>query len=155
SYSPDLGALLQPGTHTLSVTFTPTDTANFTSSSVTWTATLNVLMPTPATVPGGVSNAAPLGVAPQGVFLASVAPQGTPVVGPVVVFNDLVYFGRKAFQLRDRHGHSVRLSLQVLYLPTGQTVVVLGGGTGGLNWHDLMAGKCVLTIDGRQVFVAS
>jgi hypothetical protein len=31
-------------------------------------------------------------------------------------------------------------------------VVVLNGSTGQLNWRDLLAGKCVLTIDGRQVF---
>jgi hypothetical protein len=113
----------------------------------------------PPIVPGSVIASVPPGVAPaapalQGVFLAGVAPQGTPVLGPVVVFNDLVFFGRKAFQLRDRHGHSVRLRLQVLYRPTGQTVVVLSGSTGQLNWRDLVAGKCVLTIDGRQVFDA-
>jgi hypothetical protein len=159
AYSPDSGAVLQPGTHSLSVTFTPTDTTNFTSNSVTRTAILTVLMPTPASVPGSGSTAAQLGVVPampalQGAFLASVAPPGTPVLGPVVVFNDLVYFGRKVFQLRDRHGHSVRLKLRVFYLATGQTVVVLSGSKGRLNGHDLLAGRCVLTIDGRRVFDA-
>jgi hypothetical protein len=116
SYTPAAGTVLGAGSHTLSVTFTPTDTADY--DSVTRTATLNVLTPTPATAPGSVSISGQLGVVPavpalQGVFLARVAPQGTPVLGPVVVFNDLVFFGRKALQLRDRHGHSVRLRLQV------------------------------------------
>jgi hypothetical protein len=88
----------------------------------------------------------------HGVFLASPAPQGTQVVGPIVVFNDPVFFDIEAFHLRSRHGHSIRLQLQELYLATGQMVVVLSGSAGQLNWRDLVAGKCVLTIDGRQVF---
>jgi hypothetical protein len=139
---------LGTGAHALTANFTDS-TTHFAPSTATGTLQVSPAPVTPALVPGSVSNsAAPV---PQGVFLAGVAPQGTPALGPIVVFNDLVYFGRKAFQLRDRHGHTLRLRLQVLYLPTGQTVVVLGG-TGGLNWHDLVAGKCVLTIDGRQVF---
>jgi hypothetical protein len=151
SYNVAAGTILGVGTHTLFVTFTPADTADY--QSVTTSVQLSVVPAVQAV------SADPLGVVPvapalQGVFLASVAPQGTPVVGPVVVFNDPVFFGRKALQFRDRHGHSVRLRLQVFYLPTGQTVVVLGGSTGELNWRDLLAGKCVLTIDGRQVFDA-
>jgi hypothetical protein len=135
SYSVAPGAILAPGVWTLTVTFTPADSADY----------------------HGVSTSVQLGVVPavpalQAAFLAGVAPQGTPAIGPVVVFNDPVFFGRKALQLRDRHGHSVRLRLQVLYLPTGQTVVILSWGTGRLSQHDLVAGKCVLTIDGRQVF---
>jgi hypothetical protein len=37
SYSPPLGAVLQPGTQTLSVTFTPTDTTDYTSPTATTT----------------------------------------------------------------------------------------------------------------------
>src|SRR5262249_52426817 len=106
-----------------------------------------------------VSASVQLGVVPavpalQAAFVADPPGQAPPVIGPIVVFNDPVFFGRKAFQLRDRHGHSMRLPLQVLYLPTGQTVVLLSCSTGQLNWRDLVAGKCVLTIDGRQVFDA-
>ena len=88
----------------------------------------------------------------QAAFVASLAPQNAQVIGPIVVFNDPVFFDIEAFHLRSRHGHSIRLQLQELYLATGQTVVLLSGSTGRLNWHDLVAGKCVLTIDGRQVF---
>src|SRR5262249_797575 len=45
AYSPDLGAVLGAGSHTLSVTFTPTDTADY--DSVTQTATLTVQKATP------------------------------------------------------------------------------------------------------------
>jgi hypothetical protein len=90
----------------------------------------------------------------HGVFLARLAPQDTQVVGPIVVFNDPVFFDIEAFQLRDRHGHGVRLQLQELYLATGQMVVVLSSSTGQLNGRDLVAGEYVLTIDGRQVFDA-
>jgi hypothetical protein len=160
AYTPAGGTLLDVGTQTLSVLFTPTDRLNYETATASVPLTVGPALPNItlsnsssviASVPPGVAPAAP---ALQGVFLAGVAPQGTPVVGPVVVFNDPVFFGRKALQLRDRHGHSVRLRLQVFYLPTGQTVVVLGGSTGGLNWRDLVAGKCVLTIDGRRVFDA-
>jgi hypothetical protein len=88
----------------------------------------------------------------HGVFLASPAPQDTQVVGPVVVFNDPVFFDTEASQLRDRHGHGIRLQLQELYLATGHMVVVLSGSGGQLNWHELVAGEYVLTIDGRRVF---
>jgi hypothetical protein len=47
-YSPTAGAVLSPGAHTLSVTFTPTDTADYNSNRVTLTVTLNVLAPAPA-----------------------------------------------------------------------------------------------------------
>src|SRR5262249_57879295 len=45
AYSPAAGTVLGAGSHTLAVTFTPTDTANYTS--VSQTATLNVLKATP------------------------------------------------------------------------------------------------------------
>jgi hypothetical protein len=137
SYSVPAGTILGVGPRTLFVTFTPADTADY--HSVTLSVPLDVVPAVPTL---------------QAVFLADPPAQGRPVIGPVVVFNDPVFFGRKAFRLRDRHGHSIRLKLEVLYLATGQTVVVLSGSTGRLNWHDLLAGKYVLTIDGRQVFDA-
>jgi hypothetical protein len=88
----------------------------------------------------------------QAVFLASLAPQDTQVLGPVVVFHDPVFFDSTAFQLRSGHGHSIRLKPQELYLATGQMVVVLSSSTGQLNWRDLVAGKYVLAINGGQVF---
>jgi hypothetical protein len=135
SYSVAPGTILGVGTQTLVVTFTPTDTADYRSVSTS--------------VQFGVVPAVP---ALQAAFLADPPAPATPVIGPVVVFNDPVYFGRKAFQLRDRHGHSIRLKMQVFYLQTGQTVVVLRYGKGQLSWHDLVKGKDVLTINGRQVF---
>jgi hypothetical protein len=135
SYNVAPGTILGVGPQTLFTTFTPADTADY--QSITLATQLNVDPAVPAL---------------QAVFVGAPAAAGTQVVGPVVVFNDPVFFGRKAFQLRDRHGHTLRLQLEAFYLPTGQTVVVLGYGTGGLNWHDLVAGKYVLTIDGRQVF---
>jgi hypothetical protein len=135
SYNVAPGTILGVGTQTLVVTFTPADQTDYRS------VTLSV----------------PLGVVPavptlQAVFLTDPPAQATPVLGPVVVFNDPVFFGRKAFRLRDRHGHNMRLHLQGFYLPTGQTVVLLSGSKGQLNWHDLVAGKCVLTINGQQIF---
>src|SRR5262249_47262454 len=47
AYGPAAGAVLSPGAHTLSVTFTPTDTADYDSNSVTQPATLDVLKATP------------------------------------------------------------------------------------------------------------
>jgi hypothetical protein len=138
--------------------------ANGTAGSYAVTADASGAAPVNATltnrlpiVPGSVSADVQLGVVPtvpalQAAFVASLAPQNAQVIGPIVVFNDPVFFGRKAFQLRDRHGHSVRLHLQGFYLATGQTVVVLGWGRGQLNWRDLVEGKYVLTIDGRRVF---
>jgi hypothetical protein len=52
AYSPADGAVLSPGAQTLSVTFTPTDTADFTGNSVTLTVTLNVLAPPPTVTLG-------------------------------------------------------------------------------------------------------
>jgi hypothetical protein len=123
----------------LRVSFTPTDTTDYFAASGSALLTVDQ-----ATLTVTATDAA--------VFLADPPAQLPRVIGPVIVFNDPVFFGRKAFRLRDRHGHTMRLQLQVLYLVTGQTVVILSGSTGGLNWRDLAAGKCVLTIDGRQVF---
>jgi hypothetical protein len=46
AYSPDVGAILNAGTHTLAVTFTPTDTANYTSATAS--VTINVGRATPS-----------------------------------------------------------------------------------------------------------
>jgi hypothetical protein len=121
------------GSDILATAFTPADTADYTSAN-------------PEDIVSGTVPTL------HGVFLASLAPQDTQVVGPIVVFNDPVFFDSKAFQLRSRHGHRIRLQLQELYLATGQMAVVLSGSTGQLNRHDLVAGKYVLTIDGREVF---
>jgi hypothetical protein len=64
AYSPDFGTVLGAGMHTLSVTFTPTDTADY--NSVTQTATLNVLKATPTGTwanPAAIVSGTPLGAA--------------------------------------------------------------------------------------------
>src|SRR5262249_10571980 len=92
AYLPSAGTLLDVGTQTLSVLFTPTDRLNYETATASVPLTVGPALPNItlsnsssviASVPPGVAPAAP---ALQGVFLAGVAPQGTPVVGPVVVF---------------------------------------------------------------------
>jgi hypothetical protein len=46
AYSPDFGAVLGAGTHTLDVSFTPTDTANYTSASASVQLTVDKATPT-------------------------------------------------------------------------------------------------------------
>ncbi|MGA9072352.1 MAG: AAA family ATPase [Terracidiphilus sp.] len=86
AYTPSLGEMLPAGTHTLSVTFTPNDTAGYTTAQATVTlvvtkATPAIVWPTPAPIPYG----APLG-AEQ--FNATSAIPGkfatTPAVGEVL-----------------------------------------------------------------------
>jgi sugar lactone lactonase YvrE len=52
SYNPALGTVLTPGTHTLTVTFTPTDTFNYSSSS----AQVNLVVGTPASRLANIST---------------------------------------------------------------------------------------------------
>jgi hypothetical protein len=59
SYSPAPGALLTAGSHTLTVTFTPTDTTDYTSTAASVTLTVNkatpaISWPTPAAIDLGV-----------------------------------------------------------------------------------------------------
>ncbi|MGD0941559.1 MAG: DUF4329 domain-containing protein [Terracidiphilus sp.] len=60
SYSPALGAILHPGSYTLSVTFTPTDTTDYSSTISTVGLTVNQATPpivwsTPANIPTGTA----------------------------------------------------------------------------------------------------
>ncbi len=60
TYSPALGAVLTAGQHTLSAVFTPTDSADYSSTVATVTLTVNratpvITWPTPATVPTGTT----------------------------------------------------------------------------------------------------
>src|SRR5262249_14233361 len=75
SYSVPLGTILGAGTHTMFVTFTPADSADYRSVTIATQLDVNLAVP-----------------ALQAAFVASPTPQGTTVVGPVVVFNDPVYF---------------------------------------------------------------
>jgi hypothetical protein len=76
AYSPDTGAILEPGTQTLAATFTPTDTADW--NTVEATAQVNVTTTVP---PITTSTAGKLTVAPGG----SAAITGGTVSGPVTV----------------------------------------------------------------------
>jgi hypothetical protein len=89
SYSVAPGAILGVGSHTLLVTFTPADTADY--RGVSTSVQLDVLLPVPA-----------LRVA----FVGDPPAPGGLALGPAVVFNGPVFFGRQAFRLRDRHGHA-------------------------------------------------
>ncbi|MFZ1083824.1 MAG: AAA family ATPase, partial [Terracidiphilus sp.] len=86
SYSPSLGEMLSAGTHTLSVTFTPNDTAGYTTAQATVSlivtkATPAITWPAPAPIPYG----APLSAAQ---FNATASISGkfsyTPAVGEVL-----------------------------------------------------------------------
>ena len=64
AYSPAAGTVLNAGSHTLSVTFTPADTANYTTATAS--VTLNVAKATPAITwpnPAGILYGPPLGAA--------------------------------------------------------------------------------------------
>jgi len=69
SYSPAAGAVLTAGSQTLTVTFTPTDTTDYTTASSTVTLTVNkatpsITWPTPSAIPYGTPlNAAQLNAA--------------------------------------------------------------------------------------------
>jgi hypothetical protein len=74
-YSPALGTVLAPGSHTLSVAFTPTDKADFTTASATVTLQVN-----------------------QAAALTSPAPSST-LAGPSVTFTWSAGMGATAYQL--------------------------------------------------------
>jgi Flp pilus assembly CpaE family ATPase len=63
-YTPSLGEMLAPGTHTLSVAFTPNDTASYTTAQATVQLTVNKATPTIAWLaPAPISYGAPLSAA--------------------------------------------------------------------------------------------
>ena len=58
AYTPDIGVVLNAGSNTLSVTFTPTDTTNYTTATASVTLVVNkatpvITWPTPAPIPFG------------------------------------------------------------------------------------------------------
>ena len=63
AYNPAAGTVLTAGTHTLSVTLTPTDTANYTTATASVTITINqaappIVWPTPAAITYGTALSA-------------------------------------------------------------------------------------------------
>jgi hypothetical protein len=61
AYSPSVGTALSVGSQTLSVTFTPTDTTDYTTATVTTTLTVNKAVPTISwAAPAAITYGAPL-----------------------------------------------------------------------------------------------
>lgn len=89
SYSPAAGTVLGTGQHTLTVTFTPTDTVDYTSATAN--VTLTVI---PITVTLGLtSNANPVFMANAVTFTVSIATQVTAPTGTVTFYDNGTQIG--------------------------------------------------------------
>jgi Flp pilus assembly CpaE family ATPase len=80
-YTPAAGELLPPGTHTLSLTFTPVDSLNYTTAQATASMIINEKTPTAITwaAPSAIAYGTPLGAAQ---FNATASAPGTFVYAP-------------------------------------------------------------------------
>jgi sugar lactone lactonase YvrE len=89
-YSPVAGTVLNVGSHTLSVTFTPTDTTDYTTATASVTLTVNQATPTITLV----SSANPAFVSNPEIFKATVSsPAGTPT-GTVSFYDGTALLGQ-------------------------------------------------------------
>lgn len=88
-YSPAAGTVLAVGAHTLTATFTPTDTTDYTTATATVTLTVIPITPTL----GLTSNANPIFLANPVTFTATIASQATPPTGTVVFMDSTTQIG--------------------------------------------------------------
>jgi hypothetical protein len=89
SYSPAAGTVLSVGAHTLTATFTPTDTTDYTTSTATVTLTVIPITPTL----GLTSNANPVFFSNAVTFTASIASNATPPTGSVAFYDGTTQIG--------------------------------------------------------------
>jgi hypothetical protein len=88
-YAPSAGTVLTVGQHTLAVTFSPTDTTDYTTSSAS--VILTVIPVTPSL--GLTSNANPVFLANAVTFTATIASQAVPPTGTVTFFDGATQMG--------------------------------------------------------------
>ena len=89
SYAPSAGTVLTVGQHTLTATFSPTDTTDYTTSSAT--VILTVVPITPSL--GLTSNANPVFSANAVTFTATIASQAVPPTGTVTFYDGATQIG--------------------------------------------------------------
>jgi hypothetical protein len=89
SYSPAAGTVLNVGPHTLTATFTPTDTTDYTTATAT--VTLTVIPVTPTL--GLTSNTNPIFLSNAVTFTATIASLATPPTGTVVFMDGTTQIG--------------------------------------------------------------
>jgi hypothetical protein len=83
SYSPAAGTVLSVGAHTLTATFTPTDTTDYTTATAT--VTLTVIPASPALAL--ISNANPIFLSNGVTFTATITSYVTPPTGTVIFYD--------------------------------------------------------------------
>jgi hypothetical protein len=89
SYTPSAGTVLTVGQHTLTATFSPTDTTNYTTSSAS--VILTVVPVTPSL--GLTSNANPVFLANAVTFTATIASQAVPPTGTITFYDGATQIG--------------------------------------------------------------
>jgi Bacterial Ig-like domain (group 3) len=89
SYTPAAGTVLSVGPHTLTVTFTPTDTTDYTSSTATVNLTVIPITPTL----GLTSNVNPVFLLNAVTFTATIASNATPPTGTMVFYDGATQIG--------------------------------------------------------------
>src|ERR1035441_2082940 len=91
-YTPAAGTVLSVGAHTLSVTFTPTDTTDYTPATAA--VSLTVIPATPALAL--TSNANPVFLANAVTFTATITSSATPPTGAIVFMDGATQLGSAA-----------------------------------------------------------
>jgi hypothetical protein len=89
SYSPSAGTVLSVGQHTLTATFTPTDTTDYTTATATVTLTVIPANPTLELT----SNANPVFLSNAVTFTATITSYATPPTGTVVFYDGATQIG--------------------------------------------------------------
>jgi hypothetical protein len=92
SYSPSAGTVLSVGPHTLTATFNPTDTTDYTTSTAT--VILTVIPATPALTV--TSNANPVFLSNPVTFTASISAYGTLPTGTIAFYDGTTQIGSSA-----------------------------------------------------------
>jgi hypothetical protein len=89
SYSPTAGTVLSVGPHTLTATFSPTDTTDYTPATAT--VTLTVIPATPSVAL--TSNANPIFLSNSVTFTATITSSATPPTGTIVFMDGATQIG--------------------------------------------------------------
>jgi Bacterial Ig-like domain (group 3) len=109
SYSPSAGTVLSVGQHTLTATFTPTDTTDYTIATAT--VTLTVVPASPSVTL--TSNANPVFLSNAVTFTASIPSYATPPTGTVTFYDGATQIGTGAMTSGSATFTTTALSTQV------------------------------------------